>query len=252
MEVSICMSMKLDGFGDIVISGYSINSNGNHIAILKYNPAGTLLWLNRYTDYTTGQTSRMSFGYAGDIYITGGVFNHSPSYDAVLLKYDKNGLLQWSEIYDSPYSDYDWGKDVFSYVDRNTGTVNIFTTINSWGNSIDADIVTIRYTEAIPSGALQNSSITDNILPLKYELGQNYPNPFNPATKISYSIAEPGNVEITLYDILGKEIKTLVDSYHNAGAYEFLLNSEGLSSGTYFYKMQSGNFINVKKFMLVK
>jgi len=87
---------------------------------------------------------------------------------------------------------------------------------------------------------------------LEYRLFDNYPNPFNPSTKISYSIKEEGLVTLKIYDILGKEIATIVNENKPSGFYEIEFNASGLSSGIYFYKLQSGNFTNVKKMLLTK
>lgn len=85
-----------------------------------------------------------------------------------------------------------------------------------------------------------------------YSLSQNYPNPFNPATKISYSIPKSGVVSIKVFDILGKEVTTLVNEFKNAGKYEALFNGSNFSSGVYFYRLESGDFVDTKKMFLVK
>ena len=85
-----------------------------------------------------------------------------------------------------------------------------------------------------------------------YSLAQNYPNPFNPSTKISYSIPQSGNVSITIFNELGKEVITLVNGFKNAGSYEINFNASDLSSGIYFYRIQSGNYADTKKMLLVK
>ncbi len=89
-------------------------------------------------------------------------------------------------------------------------------------------------------------------LPKVFALEQNYPNPFNPTTVISYQLPVAGNVSLKLYDVLGKEVMTLVNGRQEAGAYNFNFNASSLSSGVYFYRLQSGNFVQTKKMMLVK
>ena len=86
----------------------------------------------------------------------------------------------------------------------------------------------------------------------QYKLDQNYPNPFNPSTKISYSIKEEGLVTLKVYDILGKEISTLVNENKPKGIYEAEFNASQLPSGMYIYKIQAGNFTDVKKMLLTK
>jgi len=92
------------------------------------------------------------------------------------------------------------------------------------------------------------------LTPLTYNLFQNYPNPFNPTTKIKYSIKEQGLVTITIFDILGREIATLVNEPKKAGDYEIELRASkyGLSSGVYFYQMKVGDFTSIKKMVYLK
>lgn len=89
-------------------------------------------------------------------------------------------------------------------------------------------------------------------IPNEYSLEQNYPNPFNPGTRISYSIKEEGLVTLKVYDVLGKEVATLVNENRPAGNYEAEFNASQLPSGMYIYKIQSGSFTDVKKMLLTK
>ena len=97
------------------------------------------------------------------------------------------------------------------------------------------------------------------VIPLTYQLYQNYPNPFNPVTIIRYEIPERSKVELRVYDILGKEVVTLVNEFKEAGRYEASFNADRLSSGVYIYTIratptggQAGEFISSKKMMLLK
>jgi hypothetical protein len=94
--------------------------------------------------------------------------------------------------------------------------------------------------------------IGNNSVPVTFNLHQNYPNPFNPVTRINYDIPANENVKLVLYDMLGREVKTLVDKFHSAGRYSLTLNAEDLTSGVYFYKIFAGNFFDSKKLVLVK
>ena len=86
----------------------------------------------------------------------------------------------------------------------------------------------------------------------EYLLSQNYPNPFNPSTTIKYQIPNAGNVTLKVFDILGREVTTLVDEFKNEGRYEVTFNASKLASGVYIYKIQSGDFVNSKKMILIK
>jgi hypothetical protein len=90
------------------------------------------------------------------------------------------------------------------------------------------------------------------ITPSVFSLSQNYPNPFNPVTKIEYSIPQSSNVIINVYDILGNEIETLVNEKKPAGNYKVEFTAAELPSGVYFYKLQAGEYIEIKKMVLMK
>jgi hypothetical protein len=83
-------------------------------------------------------------------------------------------------------------------------------------------------------------------------MSQNYPNPFNPSTKISYGIPVSDLVTLKIYDVLGKEVMTLVNQKQEAGNYQVEFNAASLPSGMYVYRIKSGNFVETKRMMLLK
>jgi hypothetical protein len=89
-------------------------------------------------------------------------------------------------------------------------------------------------------------------LPKVFSLSQNYPNPFNPSTTIKYEVPKQSLVKLIVYDVLGREVATLVNTVKSAGRYEANFDASVLSSGVYFYRMESGEFIDVKKMLLIK
>ena len=108
-------------------------------------------------------------------------------------------------------------------------------------------------------GYIVNVEKDDLHQPEKYYLYQNYPNPFNPMTRINYQIPQDGKVNLKIYDILGNEVKTLLDEHKYAGRYEVEFNASTLPSGVYFYqlratsgKSQAGDFVETKKMILMK
>jgi len=96
------------------------------------------------------------------------------------------------------------------------------------------------------------TGVEDPILPTTTTLMNAYPNPFNPETRIRYSLNKDQHVSLKIYDVLGKEVITLVDDTKNAGYYEVSFDASGLPSGIYFYRMQSGDYVSVKKLLLLK
>ncbi|MFN3395154.1 MAG: T9SS type A sorting domain-containing protein, partial [Candidatus Thermochlorobacter sp.] len=87
----------------------------------------------------------------------------------------------------------------------------------------------------------------------EYKLEQNYPNPFNPTTNIKYSIRSAGLVSLKVYDLLGREVATLVNQVQQPGEYQVTFNASNLTaSGMYIYRLQAGNFTRTMKMMVVK
>ena len=94
--------------------------------------------------------------------------------------------------------------------------------------------------------------IESEIIPNEYSLTQNYPNPFNPSTTLKYEIPKESYITLKVYDILGREVATLVNEQQKAGYYEVEWDAVNNSSGIYFYRIQAGEFVGTKKMMLVK
>lgn len=92
----------------------------------------------------------------------------------------------------------------------------------------------------------------NNSLPENYTLDQNYPNPFNPSTVIKYSLPSESFVSLKVYDLLGREVRTLVNGIQKAGVQRINFNASGLTSGVYIYKLSAGNFTQTKKLVLLK
>jgi hypothetical protein len=89
-------------------------------------------------------------------------------------------------------------------------------------------------------------------LPNHYILNQNYPNPFNPSTTIKFGLPRNENVRLVVYDMLGREVKVLVNEYKTTGTYEVNFDASSLASGVYFYKLETPNFAMTRKMLLIK
>jgi len=115
-------------------------------------------------------------------------------------------------------------------------------------------VVQYRLKQIDFDGQFEYSNVieVDAGVPTQFALEQNYPNPFNPTTLISYQLPVASTVSLKVYDVLGREVATLVNERQEAGAYNIAFNAKTLSSGIYFYRLQAGNFVATKKMMLVK
>jgi hypothetical protein len=101
-------------------------------------------------------------------------------------------------------------------------------------------------------GAVPAAVKNINALPAEYTLHQNYPNPFNPSTTISFSLPYSAGASLRVFDMLGREVATLVNGYTTSGTHEIQFNATNLASGVYFYKLTSGNITKIEKMMLLK
>ena len=111
------------------------------------------------------------------------------------------------------------------------------------------DSGTILYTS---NGGVTAVEGNQTNVPVSFELAQNFPNPFNPVTTIRYQLQKTGFVTLKVYDLIGREVATLVNEEKPAGRYEVKFDGTNLSSGIYFYRIRAGNFIDTKKFVLLK
>lgn len=89
-------------------------------------------------------------------------------------------------------------------------------------------------------------------VPAAYRLEQNYPNPFNPGTTIEFALPKPSHVTLKIYDLLGREVATLVDKKLGPGEYKVTFDATGLASGVYLYQIRAKDFVKSRKFMLLK
>lgn len=118
------------------------------------------------------------------------------------------------------------------------------------GISIEIDSVYTDQKEEAPEPFIKPDGAAE--IPLTYSLDQNYPNPFNPTTTISFSIEKPSHTRLTIYNILGQKVTTLIDRNLPAGEHSVRWDASGLASGLYLYRLQSGDFIEVRKMVLTR
>ena len=113
--------------------------------------------------------------------------------------------------------------------------------------SDNSDLSIVKAQKAKPRLLLNTEIIPNQVI-----LSQNYPNPFNPTTLIKYQIPVESFTTLKVYDVLGNEVATLVKDEKTAGNYEVEFNANGLASGIYLYKIKAGEFVDVKKMIVLK
>lgn len=151
-----------------------------------------------------------------------------------------NDTVQWEFLYTAPDSIV---ADTLYSVANSVNLDSIPTNLDQW-NFGENFLVTV-YDNPV---SVQNEELT----PDQFVLYQNYPNPFNPTTIIRFQISNFGFVNLKVYDLLGNEVAILVNENKPAGEYEVEFSSDGLSSGIYFYKLETKNFSAIKKMILLR
>jgi len=138
-----------------------------------------------------------------------------------------------------------------------TGTINVTlpVTVPSGyyisATATDTANNTSEFSRSIAVGTTDVHQMTDEI-PKEFALEQNYPNPFNPTTAIKFQVPMSKFVTLKVYDVLGREVRTLVNENLQVGSYETMFDATGLASGMYLYRLQAGSFVEMKKLILLR
>ncbi|MCL4278747.1 MAG: T9SS type A sorting domain-containing protein, partial [Ignavibacteriaceae bacterium] len=256
----------------------NLTSTG-HLILNKY---GDPCWMPKITSSFDLDLSKMdkfivtdSTGYSQTLYVS------NTDVDTLMLNLNLDLPPIFSEIdFDSRFEYNEYVKKVSA--DSGSIDLNILVHTNSYPvslvwelnpeNGINYSFINDSGTGKISASLNELSQLTfynlnDNMIklsamatdrnglsntPLKFDLNQNYPNPFNPVTIIKYDIVKVQDVKVTIYDILGREVKTLVNEQQQPGSYTIKWDASNVSSGVYFYQLKSKDYINTKKMILLK
>jgi len=253
-------ALVVDGSGNVYVSGRSEGS-GTHYdyATIKYHSNGDTAWIRRYNGSDNDDVAyAIAVDGSGDVYVTGYSYPTGGEEDYATLKYDSSGNLLWVKRYNGPGNDDDLALAIAL-----DNALNVYVTGSSWGSGTNRDYATIKYVQGEVFVQEHNEESTAKL----FALSQNYPNPFNPVTSIQYTVKSPKghsdkqnhpiHTNLTIYNILGQKVRTLVDEVELAGEHKVVWDGRdakgnSVPSGVYFYKLRVGDSSEVKKMLLIK
>jgi hypothetical protein len=244
-------SLLILGDGRIMVSGYTMVQNSTFDGIvLEYTDPGfrryllfrKLLLQYKGTVHSNNILNTLASDHEGNTFIGGYSTGSLGNMEAVLLKFAPDDNLTWETHYSPAYAG---NVTVSSLAAKNDGGVAIAGFINGTGSPYHLYVASFgeRPVAVTPQAG---------VVPSTWAMFQNYPNPFNPRATIRYQIASVSQVHLVVYDILGREMATLVNEKKGPGTYESQFDGSRFASGVYFYRLTAGRFVQVRKMLLLK
>jgi hypothetical protein len=251
--------IAVDGGNNVIVGGTAWNQEFDYYA-MKYRPDGSQAWSVTYNhaSVTRDFCGGLAVDRFGAVYMTGGSrFGFLGNSTCVTAKFDSSGQFIWSSAFNRPDIGTDYGKWVF--VDSSD---YVYVAGDGAGPVNGWDYLTIKLRQ-VTVGVNETE-----LVPTTLVLYQNYPNPFNPSTTIKFGVSSGADgahfkfVSLKVYDLLGREVATLVNEELKAGRYErtfsvkdgsaFGGDASGLASGVYLYRLQAGGFVETRKLLVIK
>lgn len=251
-----------------IMTGYNLNTGTSGFTIS--------MWLNNLvtpasTRYLFGDAGHSFRCFVGGVAPTGGAILRGtgvtdvpingifPGPTVIHIVYDsattsikiyKNGVLDNTVVQTAPLNfTAGTGFSVGGY-SSSAGLEGLMDEFRFYKRALGQAEITATWNQNL--GVITSVTPITTQIPKEYKLSQNYPNPFNPVTKINYSLPKSGFVTMKVYDMLGREVVNLISENKTAGNYSVDFNASNLTSGVYFYRLESNGFVDTKKMMLVK
>lgn len=267
-EENIATSIDADKIGDVYVTGYCYTAGNEYdFATIKYNGSnGGYAWQNEpvvYYDMGNGNDKASSIKVFGDsIYVSGSSQFFPGGYRTLAYRQNNRNIeLNWDNFYIPSFLNDERNLvNRSSLLNIDTTTGNVISMMMAWDNNVINKYAVIGYSG---SGntlyTIDYGESSDNLKVVKSQetdfttLYNNYPNPFNPSTEIRYSLSDDSFVEMKVYNMLGKEVSTIVNENQTPGYYEVKFDGSKLSSGIYYYSMSAdGKVIDTKRMILLK
>jgi len=236
-------AVRVDSSGNVYVVG-TVARLSYDCLLIKYTSSGAEEWVRLYDGPASGSdfADAVALGTEGSIYVGGTSDGIGTGTDMFIRRYEPSGAESW------------------------------LTRFNEWGNPDDATTAIAVEPDGIIWSAGTSSFMSDQHiytvlkyeqdqvvsvtegeqLPSKTRLFQNFPNPFNPTTHLRFEVPGSGAVSLKVYDLLGREVATLVDEVRAAGNYEVRFDAAGFASGVYLYRLQAGDFVQTRTMLLLK
>lgn len=241
-------SVQQTADGGYIITGWtqSFSVGGTDVYLLKTDADGDTVWTGSYGGFLNDGGSSVRETSDGGYIIAGWTSSFGAGDDDVyLLKIDSNGHILWTETFGSTGEDYansvrqttDGGYIIAGYAEVNGGDVYLIKTVEESPTAVHSEIP-----ERVPDS---------------FYLAPNYPNPFNPQTRLRFQLPEASHVVLRIYNTLGQEIRTLVDSPYDAGLHSVRWDGRDnlgktVSSGIYLSWLKAGVFVQVRKMTMLR
>ncbi|NQV19234.1 MAG: T9SS type A sorting domain-containing protein [Armatimonadetes bacterium] len=225
--------------GGFILAGYkSFDLDESDFLLVKTDEDGNEEWNQTYGGIYNAGASSVQQTTDGGYIIAGGIDSYGGLLDFFLVKTDGNGNEEWNQTYGG----------------------NSHESASSVQQTTDGGYIIVGYTNSYGAGQADfwlvrlDTEVSMEVNPLnnlEYKIS-NYPNPFNPTTTISFSLQNNSNVELSVYNIKGQLVETLVNDYKPAGEHSIVWNAENQASGIYFYKLKAGEYSKTKKMLLLR
>jgi hypothetical protein len=215
-----------------IMSGFNVKFQATtQTSLTGFVTSGT--WYTGFSgSYAVPGTGLQNIDMTAPYYVWNGTSNL-----LVEICYDNSAYTSYSTVASTSAPGMTWGY----YTDNSTGCTMT-------GGTAQSNRPNVCFTMTTPVG----TGTFGSTIPTVYSLSQNYPNPFNPVTKINFALPKQGFVTLKIYDVLGREIRSLVNEVKSAGSYSVDFNASEFSSGVYFYRLESKGFTDIKRMVLIK
>ncbi len=244
LSTASAQRIAVDEMGNVYVSGLTRGAGtGDDITTIKYDAAGNRQWVSVYDGPANDRdrVTDMKIDTNGDVYITGYTRTHDQRDNFVTIKYNTDGVRQWVE--ETDYYGYNARAAAITVHESDNIYVAGSAGEGSWGV-----VIVSRYEQG--TSVYVNEEYPE--LPDGPVIVGNFPNPFNNATTIIYSIPEQSPVTLRLFDILGREVDTLVNEIKNAGTHTLRWEPNGVPSGVYLCRLKSNGTENIAKIVYTK